>query len=80
MEKQQKSTQRVTYANGYNIYVGLNDDLGYISIVDNNLYFDSDGQVDRSNLIFNTMTIPRMTMEQLKNLHTNIDEILKMSK
>ena len=80
MTKTQKLAQRQTYANGYNIYVGLTGNVGYISIVDNNFYPDEHSGSERRNLGFNTMMIPLMTREQLKDLHTAIGEVLKNSK
>ena len=80
MAKQQKLAQRVIYANGHNIYVGLTDNVGYISIVDNNLYPNEHSGAERMKLNFNTMMIPCMTREQLKDLRTAIDEVLKHSK
>lgn len=80
MAKTQKLAQRQTYANGHNIFVGLIGNVGYISIVDNNLYPDEHSGSERRNLGFNTMMIPLMTREQLKDLHTAIGEVLKNSK
>jgi len=72
--------QRVTYANGHKVYVGLTGNIGYISIEDGNLYPDDDSGSDRRNAGFNTMMIPCMTRQQLKDLHTAINEVLKNSK
>jgi hypothetical protein len=80
MAKQQKLAQRITYANGHNIYVGLTGNVGYISIEDNNLYPDHDSRSERRDLNYHTMMIPCMTREQLKDLHIAIGEVLKNSK
>lgn len=80
MAKVPKLVQREAYANGYNIYVSLIGDCGCISIEDNNLYPDSDSRADRRNMGFNTITIPLMTRQQLKDLHIAIGEVLKHSK
>jgi len=80
MAKQQKLAQRITYANGHKIYVGLTGNVGYISIEDNNLYPDHDNRSERRNLNYHTMMIPCMTREQLKDLHIAIGEVLKNSK
>jgi len=79
-KKQQKLAQRQVYANGHNVYIGLTGDIGYISIEDNNLYPDHDSRSERRNLNYNTMMIPLMTREQLKDLHTAIGEVLKNSR
>jgi hypothetical protein len=75
-----KLAQRQTYANGYLVSVGLTGDVGYISIIDNNLYPDDHSGAEQRNLLFNKMMIPLMTREDLKNLRTAIDEVLKNSK
>ena len=80
MAKTHKLAQRQTYANGHNIFVGLTGDVGYISIEDRNFYPDEHSGSERRNLGFNTMMIPLMTREQLKDLHTAIGEVLKNSK
>ena len=67
--------QRQVYANGHLVSVGLTGDVGYISIIDNNLYPDEDSRGQRKDLM-----IPLMTREQLKDLRTAIDEVLKNSK
>jgi hypothetical protein len=51
-----------------------------VSITDNNLYPDSDSRTERRDLGFSSMMIPLMTREQLKDLKTAIDEVLKNSK
>ena len=75
-----KLVQRQTYANGYLVSVGLTGDVGYISIIDNNLYADEDSREQRKDLGYNRMMIPLMTKEQLKDLRIAIDEVLKNSK
>lgn len=80
MSKVGKLAQRITYSNGHIISIGLIGDIGYISIEDNNFYPDGDSRADRREAGFNTMMIPLMTREQLKNLHIAIGEVLKNSK
>lgn len=80
MAKKQKLAQRQTYTNGHNIFVGLTGNVGYISIEDNNLYPDGDSRAKRRDLNFHTMMIPLMTRQDLKDLRTAIDEVLKNSK
>ncbi len=72
--------QRISYANGHKIYVGLVDDIGYISIEDTNLYPETDSRCVRRDMGFNYLMIPCMKREQLKALHTAIGEVLKTSK
>jgi hypothetical protein len=78
--KLQKLAQRQTCPNGYTVAIGLTGNVGYISIEDRNLYPDDDSRSDRRNAGFNTMMIPLMTREDLKDLHTAIGEVLKNSK
>lgn len=78
--KNPKLAIRNTIANGHDISVGLTGDIGYISITDNNLYPDNDSRQTRRNHGFNSMMIPLMTREDLKNLKTTIKEVLKNSK
>ena len=80
MNKHSKLAQRITYANGHKIYVGLTGDVGYLSIEDNNRYPDGHSGADRRNMNFHTLMVPCMTREQLKDLHTAIGEVLKNSK
>lgn len=80
MAKKMKLAQRQTYSNGHKIYVGLTGDIGYISIEDNNFYPDEHSGAERRKKGFNTMMIPLMTREQLKDLHIAIGEVLKNSK
>jgi hypothetical protein len=80
VNKTPKLAQRQTNARGYEISVGLTGDVGYISIDDRNLYPDDDSRSDRRNAGFNTMMIPLMTREDLKDLHTAISEVLKNSR
>ena len=56
------------------------DNCGSLSITDRNLYPDSDSRSERRNLGYDTMMIPLMTREDLKDLRTAIDEVLKNSK
>lgn len=78
--KKQKLAQRESYPKGHIISIGLTGDVGYVSIEDNNLYPDSDSRAERRNLNFNKIMIPCMTREDLKDLHTAIEEVLKNSK
>ena len=75
-----KLEQRLTMCHGHRISVGLVGDIGYISIEDNNLYPDNDSRANRRDLNYNTLMIPLMTREHLKDLHTAIGEVLKNSK
>ncbi len=75
-----KLAQRQTYSNGHIISIGLTGDIGYISVEDNNLYPDSDSRAKRRSLQFNSIMVPLMTRQDLKNLHINIGEVLKNSK
>lgn len=75
-----KLAQRIVSVNGHDVSVGLTGDVGYISIEDRNLYPDGDSRADRRDMNFNSMMIPCMTREQLKNLRIAIDEVLKHSK
>ena len=79
-KKQPKLAQRQTYAKGFEIYVSLVGDVGCLSIDDRNLYPDGDSRADRRKAGFNTMMIPCMTRENLKDLHTAIGEVLKNSR
>jgi hypothetical protein len=80
MANQHKLAQRQISTNGHTISVGLTGNIGYVSITDNNLYPDSDSRTERRDLGFSSMMIPLMTREQLKDLKTAIDEVLKNSK
>ena len=75
-----KLAQRIVSVNGHDVSVGLTGDVGYISIEDRNLYPDGDSRADRRDMNFNSMMIPCMTREQLKDLRIAIDEVLKHSK
>jgi hypothetical protein len=75
-----KLAQRQTYSNGHIISIGLIGDIGDISIEDNNLYPDSDSRAKRRDLQFNSIMVPLMTRQDLKNLHIAIGEVLKNSK
>lgn len=79
-KKLPKLAQRETVSNGHTIYVGLTGNIGYISIEDRNLYPDDDSRTERRNLGHNNMMVPCMTREDLKDLRTAIDEVLKNSK
>lgn len=79
-QKQHKLAQRQINAKGYEICVGLTGDLGYITIEDRNLYPDGDSRADRRDAGFNTMMVPLMSREDLKDLHTAIGEVLKNSR
>lgn len=80
MSVKHKLAQRQTISNGYNISVGLTGNVGYVSIEDRNLYPDEDSRSERRDLNFHTMMVPCMTREDLKDLRTAIDEVLKNSK
>lgn len=75
-----KLAQRTISSQGHDVSVSLIGDCGYISITDRNLYPDSDSRSERMNLGYNSMMIPLMTREDLKDLRTAIDEVLKNSK
>ena len=78
--KQTKFAQRQTNPKGHTFSVCLTGNIGYISITDSNLYPDKDSRSDRMNMGFNTIMIPLMTREDLKDLHAAIGEVLKNSK
>lgn len=80
MPKETKLAQRNISVRGHYIGVGLIGDIGYIEITDNNIYPDNDSRAERQNQNFNTMMIPLMTREQLKELKVAIKEVLKNSK
>jgi hypothetical protein len=75
-----KLIQKQQCVNGHIIYVSLIGDVGYISIEDNNLYYDNDSRSERRDLMFNKIMIPCMTRKNLKELKTIIEEVLKNSK
>lgn len=75
-----KLAQRQLSLNGHTVSVGLTGNVGYVSIEDNNLYPDGDSRSDRRNAGFNTLMIPVLTREQLKDLKIAIDEVLKNSR
>ena len=75
-----KLAQRNISVRGHYIGVGLTGDIGYIEITDNNIYPEGDSRNDRQEQNFNTMMIPLMTREQLKELSVAIKEVLKNSK
>lgn len=76
----QKLAQRQVYLNQHIINVGLTGNVGYISIEDNGLYPDEDSRTHRRDLGFNSIMIPQMTRQQLKDLRKSIKEVLKNSK
>lgn len=80
VKKVSKLTQRQVWSNGHSINVGLIGNLGYINVTDNNIYPDEDSRTKARDLGYNTLTIPLMTREDLKDLRTAIDEVLKNSK
>ena len=80
MSKESKLAQRTLSVNGHDVSVGLTGNVGYLSIADRNLYPDEDSRADRRDLNFNSLMIPLMTREQLKDLHIAIGEVLKNSK
>lgn len=75
-----KLVQKQQYTNGHIISIGLTGNVGYISIEDNNLYLDEDSRSERRNLNYHRILIPCMTREDLKDLKTAIEEVLKNSK
>ena len=79
-KKQAKLAQRQVSSNHHDIHVSLIGDIGSISITDNGLYPDEDSRTERRNLNYNTMMIPLMTREDLKDLYVAIGEVLKNSK
>lgn len=79
--RQPKLAQRQISSNGHDVYISLiGDTCGCISITDRNLYPDSDSRSKRRDLGYDNMMIPLMTREDLKDLRTAIDEVLKHSK
>lgn len=80
MSKASKLAQRNVSVKGHYVSVGLVGDIGYIEITDNNIYQEGDSRFDRREQNFNTMMIPQMTREQLKELKLAIKEVLKNSK
>jgi hypothetical protein len=80
MSKASKLAQRNVLVKGHYVSVGLVGDIGYIEITDNNIYQEGDSRFDRREQNFNTMMIPLMTREQLKELKVAIKEVLKNSK
>jgi hypothetical protein len=76
-----KLAQRTITTSGYDVSVSLiGDECGMISITDRNLYPDSDSRAVRRDLGYETMMIPLMSREDLKDLRIAIDEVLKNSK
>lgn len=75
-----KLAQRQVVSGHHIIGVSLVGNCGSISITDNGLYPDDDSRTERKDLGYNSMMIPLMTREQLKDLKIAIDEVLKHSK
>ena len=75
-----KLAQRQVYSNSHVISVGLTGNVGYINITDNGLYPDEDSRTKARDLGYNTMTVPLMTRDDLKDLKIAIEEVLKNSK
>lgn len=75
-----KLAQRQIVSKGHIISIGLTNNIGYISIEDNNLYPENDSRYQRRDLMFNKLMIPLMTREDLKDLKIAIEEVLKNSK
>lgn len=77
---ERKLAQRQIISNHHVISIGLVGDIGYLQVSDNGLYPDNDSRTHRRDLGFNTMMVPLMTREQLKDLKVAIEEVLKNSK
>lgn len=78
MSDSTKLVQRSLQFKQHRFDVGLNGDYpGYISIECTGLYPDDDSRTHRREQGFNTMTIPLMTRDDLKDLKTAIKEVLK---
>jgi len=75
-----KLAQRQVVSGHHDIHVSLVGNIGSISISDNGLYPDEDSRTHRRDLGFNTMMVPLMTREDLKDLQIAIEEVLKNSK
>lgn len=75
-----KLAQRQVVSNHHVIDVSLIGDVGMLSITDNGLYPDDDDRTHRRDMGYNTLMIPTMSREALKDLRTAIDEVLKHSK
>lgn len=80
MKKTQKLAQRTLNSNSHNISIGLIGNIGYLTIIDNGLYPDDDSRTERRNLGYNSMMVPLMTRENLKDLKEAISEVLKNSR
>lgn len=78
--KQPRLAQRDVISNHHIINVSLVGDVGMISITDNGLYPDDDSRTHRRDLGFNSMMVPLMTRQELKDLKIAIEEVLKNSK
>jgi hypothetical protein len=75
-----KLAQRQVMSNHHVIDVSLVGDVGMLSITDNGLYPDDDDRTHRRDMGYNSIMIPIMSRETLKDLRTAIDEVLKNSK
>lgn len=75
-----KLIHRQVYANQHIIDVSFVNEIGWISITDNGLYPDNDSRTERRNLRYNTMMVPLLSREDLKNLKRAINDCLKLSK
>lgn len=75
-----KLAQRTVICKNHRIDLGLDGNIGYISIEDNGLYPDEDSRSKRRDLGFNKIMIPLMTRNNLKDLRLALKEVLKNSK
>jgi len=81
MSNSTKLAQRSLQFKQHRVDIGLNGDYpGYISIEDTGLYPDDDSRTHRREQGFNTIMIPLMTRQDLKDLKTAIKEVLKNTK
>ena len=74
-----KLVQRIISCQGHDVVVGLDSNIGYMSITDRNLYPDEDSRSHRRDQGFDSMMIPMMTREDLLSLRDCISEILESS-
>jgi hypothetical protein len=75
-----KLIQKQMSCGSHIIYISLIDNTGSVTITDNGLYPDSDSRSHRRDLNFNTITVPLMTRDNLKELYTTIGEVLEKNK
>jgi hypothetical protein len=75
-----KLAQRQVVSNHHDIHISLIGNTGCISITDNGLYPDDDSRTHKRDMGHNTMIIPRMTREELTELHNAIGEVLNTYK